>query len=161
MIIVKVETGTNSGDIYNCVIELLDDKQEHSLNEMKEYIRKRNPSALENRNLVNAMLYKMIKNNEIERVRKMTYRIKKIEVLEKADLEEDKIAEKYDDLEQIINKLESTCKDLKKLVKAFTYGLAYEEYIDNQVKYEAERKLDAVIESLKKYQKTRYKKDLK
>ena len=112
----KVETGTNSGDIYNCVIELLDDKQEHSLNEMKEYIRKRNPSALENRNLVNAMLYKMIKNNEIERVRKMTYRIKKIEVLEKADLEEDKIAEKYDDLEQIINKLESSCKDLKKLV---------------------------------------------
>lgn len=46
-------------------------------------------------------------------------------------------------------------------MKPLTYGLAYEEYIDNQVKYEAERKLDAVIESLKKYQKTRYKKDLK
>lgn len=42
----KVETGTNSGDIYNCVIELLDDKQEHSLNEMKEYIRKRNPECI-------------------------------------------------------------------------------------------------------------------
>lgn len=144
---------TKSDSIRRLVLERLSDEKECSFKEIVEYINQRNPEILGNNSLVSSVLYTMVKSNKIMRTRKMTYKIvkQKDESNEEVKSGEDEEC----DLQKIVEELEIIYRSFQRSLKPLTYGLTYEEYIDNQKRYEIQEKISSLLKDIKVYQKSK------